>query len=167
MSERKRQFSSRRGRKGDDAWHHLETERQKRSNMEGIASVAAQGDREAALVMLRYAEHYLWEAEGIPVPVQNYLVECFTRAIQDESTEFAFNLKQKGGRGQKRNQHHREWRDSQIAKGVAYHRDKGLSLTDAVEEVANEPHPMQDKLGRLSEAAVKAAYLRFYPKEDN
>lgn len=167
MKKKVKAFDPRRDRKGEDAWDHLETESKKRSSTTGLASVAASGDREAAIIMLRKAEYYIGQAEGIPEELQSYLLECFRDAILDGSTEYAFNLKQKDGRGQRNYQHHREWRDSQIAQAVAYNRDQRMSLTKAVEKVASEPQPMEERLGRLSKHAVKAAYLRYYPKEDN
>lgn len=164
--KKKKPFDPRRDRKGDDARHHLENEQRKRSTMEGLASVAAMGDKEAAMIMLRYADYYIWKAEGIPEPVRGYLAECFARALRDESTEFAFNLKQPGKGNSKPFAHHREWRDWQLAQGVAdYHDENGGTLTEAYNVVADGPQPMVERLGRAGFSAVKAAYLRYFPKE--
>ena len=42
-----------------------------------------------------------------------------------------------------------------------------MSIAEACRHVADNEQPMEQKLGRVSASAVKQAYLRFYPKEDN
>lgn len=153
--------------KGTEAWERLEYERKKRQSMEGIAAAASAGDREAARVMLRYAEHHIGESGDIPAPLVAYLVDCFSRAIHDDSTEFAFNLKRKAARGSSADEHSREFRDSQLARAVAYHHEQGMSIAAACRHVANNEQPTERKLGRVSASAVKQAYLRFFPEQDN
>jgi hypothetical protein len=149
--------------RGKDAWDRLEWESERRSNWEGIASAAAWGDEQAAMRMLKYARFCIHNSSDIPGPVQTYLLECFDEAIREGSTEHAFNLKARDGRGKKSDQYMRQWRDSQLALAVQYHRDQGDSLKVACHKVADSEQPMENRLGRVGFSAVKSAYSKFFP----
>lgn len=150
--------------KGDAAWQRLEYEREKRQSMSGLALAAREGDREAAIAMLKYAAHHVWESD-MPEPLRMYLADCFEDAIEQESTEFAFNLKMKGRRGHKNDQYKREFRDSQIAKAAEFLHDKGLSYTEAYNLIAEQGEMFEDDR-RLTVSSIKAAHLRFYPEAE-
>ena len=153
--------------KGDEAWERLEYMRKKRTSMGGLAQLASEGDHEAAMSMLRYAAHHVWES-NMPDPLRFYLADCFERAVIERSTEFAFNLKLKDGSGHTPDAFRREFRDSQIARAAEHYHSKGYSYAEAYRLIAKEEKLFgQDK--KLGVVSIKKIHRRFYPatEKDN
>ncbi|MCG8007982.1 MAG: hypothetical protein N0C81_10095 [Candidatus Thiodiazotropha lotti] len=149
--------------KGQDAWRKLDHERKKRSNMQGIAQAASEGDLNCAFEMIRYAGDYLWEANDIPDELRVYLIECFSNILNNESADKAFNLVRR--RSGAPYNYWKEVRDSDIANGVSYYRDQGMTRDEAIEHVAATYTSFKDEAGCVGVDSVRKAYQRYYPSK--
>jgi len=117
---------------------------------------------------LRYvAELIISDPAEIPVEIRFYLERCLLDILNGHDPAQSLNLKKKP--------HQREYppidywrmvRDADMAKGVAYYRQNGLSLEQACERIASEYDAFTHKCKKVKEDAVKKAYLRFFPAEE-
>lgn len=153
--------------KGDDAWERLRYEREKRSTIEGICNAAYSGDADCARKALRFVVEFIAdEPEKIPFPVRSWLEGCLLDILNGEDPAQALNLKRKP--------HQREYpsidywrmlRDSQLARGVSYWMQEGMTLDEAALKIADEFDAFSDIVGKVGYESARKAYLRFFPAE--
>lgn len=152
-----------------DSWCRLEYETKKRASVEGLASLAYQGDAESARDMIDIAEAEIDQCDDLSPAVRKYLLLALGRIRSGESADHAFGLKR--GRAGRPASYWKMVRDADIARAVLYfHHEQGMKIEDeAIPHVAATYDGFVDLAGPVNEdpekreESVRKAYYRFSP----
>lgn len=143
----------------EDAWEALDYERKKRSNLEGIAQEAFNGDVDCVLTMVESSAVAV-EQSSISGPVRDYLLNCLWGIMSGETPNQAFGIT-KARSGAPKN-YWKQIRDADIARAVAYHIEQGKSLDDAIGVVTEKQEYGFKGAGIVKRDSVEKAFKRFF-----
>ena len=153
--------------RGADAWAQLEYQRMKRTTLEGRISAAWSGDTGAARELLKEAAFHLGPSAFAKMPPElgQYIGQALRAIANGKDPATALGLTAAKHKRQPPDYWKME-RDADMARGVAYWRQEGMTLEDAARKVAETYNGFAKLAGAAhSVDAVRKAYFRFYPKD--
>ena len=152
--------------RGPAAIAQLERERERRASLTGRIGLANAGDTESAEWLLQLAVHHLGrcaDGEGsIPPELAEWLGMAIQGVLCGKDPGIALGLKARKTQAPLPDYWKLE-RDADLARGVQYHRDQGMTYDDAIDAVAASAQGFNRLVGF---EAVKKAYDRFHSKKD-
>ena len=114
--------------------------------------------------MIEIACVELEKSSGMNPAVRDYLLRCFwdLEHGKEPNKVFGFSGESSGFPSE----YWKAERDAQLAMGVQYWREQGLSRDQAVERVLAESSPFK-WAGVVGESAIRSAYRKYFVKVDN
>jgi hypothetical protein len=153
--------------RGADAWAQLEYHRKKRTTLEGRIGAAWAGDTDLARELLKEAAFHLEPSAFAKMPpaLGQYIGHALREIANGTDPAIALGLTVPKHKRQPPDYWRLE-RDADMARGVNYWRQEGMTLEAAAGKVAETYDGFKGLAGPAhSYEAVRKAYLRFYSKD--